>query len=162
MSGIWLHVDTSRAPVLAYHHGRTPTTQETRRRRTDGSLWRPDPAVLRWPPVRVQRVIPAVRLGTHGTVQEDAVPGGRQDRDLRQRAGGQPDPGAARGSTALPDLTVWHEVVDGQDRVTQRGGRRLATGSQRRNSAARSSATELAGIAPPSGRAYAPAPGGPA
>jgi hypothetical protein len=38
----------------------------------------------------------------------------------------------------------------------------LATGRQRRNSRARSSATELAGIALPSGRAYAPAPGGPA
>src|SRR6185312_12359470 len=92
-----------------------PTTQETRRRRTDGSLWRPDPAVLRWPPVRVQRVIPAVRLGAHGTVQEDAVPGGRQDRDVRQRAGGQPDPGAARGGTALQDLThaglIRYEVV---------------------------------------------------
>src|SRR2546429_2310634 len=101
----------------------------TCRRRTDGSLWRPDPAVLRWPPVRVQRVIPAVRLDPHGTVQEDAVPGGRQDRDVRQRAGGQPDPGAAGTGTALQDLTlaslIRHEVVDGQDRVTQRGGPRL-------------------------------------
>src|SRR4029450_11563185 len=102
-----------------------PTTQETRRRRTDGSLWRPDPAVLRWPPVRVQRVIPVVRLSTHGTVQEDAMPGGRQDRDVRQRAGGQPDPGAAGRGAALQDLTytgvIRHEVVDGEDRVTQRG-----------------------------------------
>src|SRR6185369_4375085 len=112
--GIWWHVAISRAPVLAYHHRRIQYGGGMRR--TDGSLRGPDPAMQRRPPVRVQRVIPVVRLSTHGTVQEDAVPGGRQDRDVRQRAGGQPDPGAASRGTALQDLThaglIHHEVVD--------------------------------------------------